>query len=62
MSQTQEPSMRDAFMRKFMEERAAVRRLQNSGECDGSERPSCYARCSHSAYCSEWRHQIRMPY
>lgn len=55
-------SVHEAFMRKFLEERAAVRKLQHSGECDGSKRPSCYDTCEHSAYCSEWRHTVRVPF
>lgn len=62
MSEKPTPRASELFMRKFLEERAEVRRMQHSGECDGSRRPTCYDECPHSAYCSEWRHTVRVPF
>lgn len=42
----------------YLRERAEVRKMRYSGECDGQNRPACYERCPHSYYCSELSHMF----
>lgn len=62
MSEERTPSAREQLMAYALKERAAVRKLQHAGECDGSRRPTCYEQCEHGFWCSELRHTIRLPF
>ena len=62
MSEKQAPRVSEQLRTYALKERAAVRKLQHSGECDGSRRPTCYEQCEHGFWCSELRHTIRLPF
>jgi hypothetical protein len=62
MSEERNPNAREQLMAYALKERAAVRKLQHAGECDGSRRPTCYEQCEHGFWCSELRHTVRLPF
>ena len=55
-------SARSELLAYALKERAEVRRMQASGECTGEDRPQCYETCKHAYWCSELKHQIRLPF